>query len=116
MGNDIIFESNYTDGNGNVSFDWGNNNQTGTLYVTVTKQNYRPLENSLNIVGDYAINYSVNETLSANSGENYNLPQIYIQSVGSEIISEITGTLQSTSDYVTTVSYTHLTLPTTPYV
>ena len=101
MGNDIIFESNYTDGNGNVSFDWGNNNQTGTLYVTVTKQNYRPLENSLNIVGDYAINYSVNETLSANSGENYNLPQIYIQSVGSEIISEITGTLQSTSDYVT---------------
>ena len=101
MGDDIIFESNYTDENGNVSFDWDNNNQIGTLYVTTTKQNYRPLENSLNIVGDYAINYSISETINANSGENFNLPQIYLQSVGSEIISEITGILQSNSEHVT---------------
>ncbi len=101
MGDDIIFESNYTDSNGNVSFDWDNNNQTGTLFVTVTKQNYRPSENSLNIVGDYAINYSINESLNANSGSTFNLPQIYLQSIGSESITEITGILQSSSDHIT---------------
>tara|TARA_B100000676_G_scaffold75775_1_gene75333 strand:- start:17753 stop:21268 length:3516 start_codon:yes stop_codon:yes gene_type:complete len=100
MGDDIIFESNYTDSNGNVSFDWSENGQTGTLYVTVTKQNYRPLENSVNIIGDYAVNFNINETINANSGSTFDLPQIYLQSVGSELISEITGTLSSSSDYI----------------
>tara|TARA_B100000674_G_scaffold469223_1_gene455838 strand:+ start:726 stop:4238 length:3513 start_codon:yes stop_codon:yes gene_type:complete len=100
MGDDVIFESNYTDNNGNVSFNWGNDTQTGTLYVTVTKQNYRPLENSLNIVGDYAINYSVSETFNADSGSTIDLPDIFIQSIGSESISELNGTLVSSSEYV----------------
>ena len=55
MGNDVIFESNYTDSNGNVSFDWNDIDEAGTMYVTVTKQNYRPLEDVVTFLDDYAI-------------------------------------------------------------
>lgn len=104
MGDDLIFESNYTDINGNVSFNWNNTDETGILYVTVTKRNYRPLENFINILDDYAINMQWEGDLEANSGENYTFPMISIGSIGNDNISWISGELTSNSDLVDIVS------------
>ncbi|MDB4125857.1 C25 family cysteine peptidase [Candidatus Marinimicrobia bacterium] len=110
MGDDIIFESNYTDINGNVIFDWNNTDEAGTLYVTVTKRNYRPLENSISILDDYAIDMQWDGDLESNSGQNYIFPTISISSVGNENISWIQGELTSNSDLV------DITNPTTSWI
>ena len=100
MGDDVIFESNYTNSQGEVSFNWENTDQAGTLYVTVTKRNYRPLEYSTQISGDYAISYSWENTFESNAGDDYEMPAISVQSVGTQSISNLTGTLSSSSDLV----------------
>jgi len=106
MGDDVVFESNYTDSNGNVSFDWNNLYEAGIMYVTVTKQNYRPLENTVTFLDDYAIDISWNGNLESNPGETYTLPEIIITNVGNEGISWISGELTSNTDLVDIVNST----------
>ena len=100
MGNDVIFESNYTDSNGNVSFDWNDIDETGIMYVTVTKQNYRPLEDAVTFLDDYAIDIVWDGDLESSPGQNYTFPMISIGSVGNENISWISGELTSSSNLV----------------
>ena len=100
MGDDVIFESEYTDSSGNVSFNWDNTDQSGFVYVTVTKRNYRPLESGVAISDDYAINISWEGNFEADAGENYTFPMISIASIGNEGISWISGELTSSSNLV----------------
>ena len=103
LGDDDIFETGYTDSEGFIAFNWNNNSQ-GELYVTVTKKNYRPSENSIQITDDYAIDINWDGNLEANPGENYTFPMININSIGNDNISWISGELNSNSDLVEIVS------------
>ena len=103
LGDDDIFETGYTDSEGFIAFNWNNNSQ-GELYVTVTKKNYRPSENSIEITDDYAIDINWDGNLEANPGENYTFPMININSIGNDNISWISGELNSNSDLVEIVS------------
>ena len=105
LGDDLIFKTGYTDSNGFISFNW-ENYSVGELYVTVTKKNYRPSENSIQITDDYAIEIDWGGNLEASPGENYTFPMINITSIGNEGISWISGELTSNSDLVDIVDST----------
>ncbi len=105
LGDDVIFKTGYTDSNGFISFNW-ENYSVGELYVTVTKKNYRPSENSIQITDDYAIEIDWGGNLEASPGENYTFPMINITSIGNEGISWISGELTSNSDLVDIVDST----------
>mgnify|MGYP006154562231 CR=1 FL=1 len=100
MGDDVIFESNYTDSSGNVSFNWNNTDETGILYVTVTKRNYRPLENSININGDYAIDYDFGPFSARPGVDIMQVLDMSLQSIGSENIASVSGILSSSSNLI----------------
>ena len=68
LGDDIIFESEYTNSSGEVSFNW-DNIESGNLYVTVTKRNYRPLEEEVTVNADYGIDLSWDVDFSASPGD-----------------------------------------------
>jgi hypothetical protein len=74
--------------------------ESGTLYVTVTKRNYRPLEEEVAVSADYGIDLNWDVDFSASPGYlNYPI-SIYIQSIGAELVSLLSGTLKSSSDLV----------------
>ena len=103
LGDDVIFKTGLTDSEGFISFNW-ENYAIGELFVTVTKKNYRPLESSIQITDDYAIEIDWNGNLEANPGENYTFPTISITSIGNEGISWISGELTSNSDLIDIVN------------
>ena len=105
LGDDDIFETGYTNSEGFIAFNW-ENYSVGELYVTVTKKNYRPSENSIQITDNYAIDINWDGNLEANPGENYTFPMINITSIGDEGISWISGELTSNSDLVDVVNST----------
>ena len=105
---DEIFENYYTNAQGkisqNVSFE-----TTGTVFVTITKQNYQPYEADISIVnsntnvnlyeeGDIVI--LDNDDGILNPGETANI-QISLQNLGTEVAINVVGTISSESELLT---------------
>tara|TARA_B100000614_G_scaffold71381_1_gene63549 strand:- start:3133 stop:6666 length:3534 start_codon:yes stop_codon:yes gene_type:complete len=101
--NNVIAETGLTDESGYISFTW-DNQSSGDMFVTLTKKNFRPSENVIQINDDYAIDINWDENLEANPGDSYTFPEININSIGNDNISWITGELTSNSDLVEIVS------------
>ena len=105
LGDDLIFESKYTNPTGQVSFNW-DNISPGELYVTVTKRNYRPLENSVQITSNFALSAFLDTYPDSNfwkPGQTVNL-QIPISNIGEEDILGLQGALTSSSNLVNIIS------------
>mgnify|MGYP001157170190 CR=1 FL=1 len=99
----LITETGLTDESGYISFTW-DNQSSGDMFVTITKKNFIPSENIIQINDDYAIDINWDGNLEANPGENYTFPMININSIGNDNISWISGELTSNSDLVEIVS------------
>ena len=101
LGDDIIFKTGHTNSEGFISFNW-DNYSVGELYVTVTKKNYRPLEHSIQITDDFAIDsYLVQDTWQ--SGDIVDLI-VNITSIGDEDVIGLNGILTSSSELVAVLS------------
>jgi len=105
LGNDIVFESEYTNHLGEVSFNW-DNLEEGDLYVTVTKRNYRPLEQQVPVFG-YGVDLCENLEFSASPGDiDYSI-SICVEPIG-DCGEDMTATLRSSSDLVNIINDTDL--------
>ena len=97
LGDDVVFESEYTNNLGEVSFNWDNLVE-GDLYVTVTKRNYRPLEEEVPVFG-YGVELCGNLNYSASSGDTDYSMSVCVVPID-DCCEGISGTLTSSSDLV----------------
>ena len=106
---DIIFESSYTNEQGQVMFNWANIS-SGEMYVTITKRNFRPLENSILINNDFGIQVMTdqidinggNNDEAINPGEILNI-SIPIELLGNGLL-DVEATLTSPSSLVNIIN------------
>ena len=99
MGSDIIFESEFSDENGNVILNW-DSIESGNMYITVIKRDHRPYEGTIEIqtVNGAALASNTDQII-AQSGE-YNNFQISLKNYGNEISKNIYVELISDSDNI----------------
>ena len=100
MGADVIFTTDLTDESGQVSLSW-DAVESGTMDITVIKQDYRPYEGIIEISSAAGAAVAMNSgSLEAISGEEIDF-EISLQNYGNAIAENITAELSSLSEHIT---------------
>jgi hypothetical protein len=100
MGNDVIFATDLTDENGNITLTW-DAVESGNMDITVIKRNYRPYESIIEISSTAGVAVSIiSDEIYANSGEETEF-EIELHNYGTLIAEDVIVELSSSSDHVT---------------
>ena len=108
-GNDEIFKTTLSDENGNVSFNWDGNIDSGEITLTITKRNFIPYQQSILLV-DTADHVSItgvvvdddfggNNDGLLNPGEYVSL-HLTLTNLSSNYLSNITAEIESDSENI----------------
>ena len=106
QGDDDIFSSKRTSGNGQVNFNWTNISSSDNITLTVRKRNFRPFQRNITVSSGtdmLSVNsnsISVNGNGQANPGEIIELT-LPITNYDNGNAQNVIGTLSSSSDFVT---------------
>ncbi|RMZ49012.1 hypothetical protein EB821_04570 [Candidatus Marinimicrobia bacterium PRS2] len=102
MGDDIIFITALTDGNGQVTLSW-DAVEAGHISLTVMKRNYRPYEGMIEISTAAGAAVAVKqEDMYVNSGEEIDL-SINLHNYGRDSANDVKVELNSTSEHITII-------------
>jgi len=100
MGDDVIFSTGFTDGNGDITLNW-DTVESGTMSIMAMKPNYRPYESIIEIPESFGAAISIiPNIIYANSGEETEF-EIELHNYGTLIAEDVIVELTSPSDQVT---------------
>jgi hypothetical protein len=100
MGDDVIFTSGLTDGNGQITLNW-EAIEVGNMYITVIKRNHRPYEGTIEIADATGAAIAMNSgTIYADAGESTDF-EISLHNYGNATANSVMAELSSQSEHVT---------------